>query len=184
MKRIFLTLAVLSTLVLGVAFALGWVIDDPRSPESAVQDQISFHFLTALAALVFATLVHALVLTYFMGTGRWMEETSNAYHLPDDWRQQSQKLKYRTLPAMSVCLLMLILTGAFGAAADPASAVGFQGWFGLSAGTIHMIIAATTLTLNVFVNLLEYQALDRNSQIVDQVVREVRRMREERGLPV
>jgi hypothetical protein len=124
------------------------------------------------------------VLTYFMGTGRWLEETTLAYHLPPHWQQESKSLKYRTVPAMVLSMVLLILTGAFGAAADPASATGFRGWGELSADTLHMLIALTTVGINLIVNLLEYSALHRNGVIIGEVLQEVRKMRLERGLEV
>ena len=47
-----------------------------------------------------------------MGTGRWLEETSRAYKLPEDFFASSQKIKYRILPGVTACILMLVLTGA------------------------------------------------------------------------
>lgn len=163
---------------------LGFSIDDPKVRTHAVQAGVQYHFLMALAALVFATLVHAIVLTYFMGTGRWMEETSAAYHLDPGLHAKSQSLKYRTIPAMVLCFAMLLVTGALGAAADPASPLQSKGWGGLSASSIHSIVALTTIALNVLVHWLEFRALERNSGLIDQVLAEVRRIRLEKGLAV
>jgi len=184
MNRIFASLASLSTLLLIAAFILGLSIDDAKSPSAEVQSWVSLHFLTAVGALVFALLVHAIMLTYFMGTGRWMEETSRAYGLSEQWLSESHSLKYRAIPVMAGCVVMLIVTGAFGAAADPATPYGADGWFGLSAATGHLLMASTMLCTNVFVNLWEYQAIHRNGEIVEAVLGEVRRIREEKGLPV
>ena len=184
MRYTFASLAVFSTILMVAAFVLGLMIEDATSPEPEALAQFRNHFLAGAAGLVFGALVHALVLTYFMGTGRWIEETSQAYRLDASWRAENQKLKYRTVGGMVVCLVLLILTGAFGAAADPASAVGFQGWFGLSAATIHFIIAATTLCANAVVNFWEFVAIDRNGELVNSVLDQVRRIRQERGLPV
>ncbi|HUG93590.1 MAG TPA: hypothetical protein VML55_22305 [Planctomycetaceae bacterium] len=184
MNRIFLSLAVASTAALVAAFVLGLEIEDPRARASAAQSSVGAHVLWGLAALVLAAMVHALVLTYFMGTGRWMEETTRAYRLPDGWLRENQSLKHRTIPAMIVCLLFLVGTGALGAAADPASAVGFRGWGGLSAGSIHFVAAALTIGLHLAVNLWEYVALERNRELIEAVMAAVRRIREERGLPV
>src|SRR5579872_3545142 len=105
MTRIFLTLATCSTIVLGVAFWLGWGIGDASLRDSAVQTRVAIHFLTGVGALVFAVLVHALVITYFMGTGRWLEETCTAYRLGDAWQARSRNLKWRLYPAMVGSLL-------------------------------------------------------------------------------
>lgn len=180
MNRIFLPLCGLSWILLGTTFVLGLSIDDPKVAGAAVQA----HFLTALGSLVFATLLHAIVLTYFMGTGRWIEETSAAYRLDNRFYQENQSLKYRTVPAIVVAFVMLVVTGAFGAAADPASPAQFAGGFGLSAATIHQLIAAISLALNAWVNYLEFTALFRNGEIVNLVMQEVRQIRIAKGLAV
>jgi hypothetical protein len=184
MTRIFSTLAVCSLLALGAAFWLGWRIGDARLHESAVQTRVAIHFLAGVAALVFALLIHALVITYFMGTGRWLEETTTAYRLPGDWQARSRDLKWRLYPAIVVSLALLILTGALGAAADPASAVGFQGIGSFTAAHVHLGIAIATLLINAAVNVWEYRALSHNGQLVNEVLEQVRRIRTERGLDV
>ena len=109
-----------TVLLLAAAFLLGLLIGDPRVADVQVQAEVSAHFLTAVGALVFAALVHAIVLTYFMGTGRWIEETGNSYPLPAGLREDCRRLKYRVIPSMAACLVLLILAGATGAASDPA----------------------------------------------------------------
>jgi heme/copper-type cytochrome/quinol oxidase subunit 2 len=182
MTRIFLTLASLSSLLLLAAFCLGWMIGDAATAEA--QPQVAWHFLTAVGALVFAALVHAIVLTYFMGTGRWIEETTRAYRLPEKSIAENQALKYRLVLAMTGCLLLLILTGGFGAAADPAAPAGFKGWRGISSATIHFLIAVTTVGLNSIVYLWEYQSIEANGVVVNEVLQQVHAIRKERGLPV
>jgi hypothetical protein len=152
--------------------------------DAAVQRHVAWHFLTAVAALMFAALVHAIVLTYFMGTGRWLEETSQAYSLGTKYTAEGRSLKYRTLPWMAVALLMLILTGGFGAIADPASPAGADGFAGIPSATVHFLTATITIALNAVINLLEYSAIDRNSQIIQTVLDDVHRIRREKGLPV
>jgi hypothetical protein len=111
MTRIFLSLSIAATGTLLVALWLGLNIGDAAEVTTAAQNRVATHFLTALGALMFAVLVHAIVLTYFMGTSRWLEETSNAYRLGSGWQQQSKDLKWKLYPAMVVALTMLILTG-------------------------------------------------------------------------
>ena len=183
-KRIFLTLCCFSTLTLIIAFGWGLTIEDVYQRDPAVQRNVSNHMLVGMGALTFSILVHAIVLTYFMGTGRWIEETSHAYQLPGDFFNQNRRLKYRTIPAMVVCILLLVCVGAFGGAADPASSVGFKGWGDLTPGTIHMLIALVTFAINLGMNFWEYIALYRNGEVIDAVLAEVRRIRLERGLAV
>lgn len=174
----------MSTVTLIAAMMLGLMIDDPRVATAAVQQGVQYHFLTALAALCFTTLVHAIVLTYFMGTGRWIEETSNAYRLPNTFHTRSQIVKYRTIPAMVGAFLLLLCTGALGAAADPASPMQSKGLFGMTPATLHLASAIISVIANIGVNYLEFLALERNGEIVDEVLADVRRIRLEKGLAV
>ena len=184
MPRIFLTLAGVSSILLIGTFILGWMVGDIRTTEGATGAAFNLHFLASVGALIFATLVHAIVLTYFMGTGRWLEETVHAYKLPLDVRVENQKLKYRAIPAMVGAVFLLIILGSTGVAMDPGSAVDFRQLWGIPAATIHMTLASFTLLANFGVNWLEYQAIARNGQIIDHIVAEVKRIRLERGLPV
>lgn len=184
MNRIFLPLCSLSVIFLVITFVLGLQIDDPKVLDRAVQAGVQTHFLMALASLFFATLVHSIVLTYFMGTGRWLEETSTAYRLAPAAYEESKTIKYRVIPAMVGCFLLLVVTGAFGAAADPGSPVQFQGWLGFTPAAWHRALAIITLLANVAVHFLEYTALFRNGELIQGVMTEVRRIRQEKGLAV
>ncbi len=180
--RIFLTLASVSTLLLLTVFVLGLNIGDPRVLES--QPLVSWHLILALTGLIFATLVHAVVLTYFMGTGRWMEDVSKTYQLDDRLRVECQRLKYRVIPWMCFCLLLLLTTAGFGAAADPATRLGSSGWGGLSTSTLHLLVAITTICCNFLVNVREFHVLERNGQLINEVMAMVREIRIDRNLPV
>src|SRR6478609_6637811 len=115
MKRIFLTLILVSTALLIAAFVLGLEIGDPRSVSPSTRRLMSYHLLTSVAALIFAVLVHAVLLTYFMGTSRWMEEARAAYHFDARWSVENRQLKYRAIPVMVLCLVLLILNIPLGA---------------------------------------------------------------------
>ena len=168
MSRILPPLAIVSVLLMLTAFGLGWMIEDAGSTDPRVADQVRWHFFAGLGALVFVSLVHSIVLTYFMGTGRWIEETSRAYGLSDEFFVASRRLKYRTIPLMVLGILSLVVTGAFGAVADPASRSSFAGWFGMTPAQVHFAVASAALMLNV---------------LIEGVLAEVHRIRTERGLP-
>ena len=119
-----------------------------------------------------------------MGTGRWIEETSNAYSLGDDFYKKNQKNKYSTLPGMTICMVLLIATGALGAIADPATPMSLNGTLGLTGAQIHFFGAIVLFLVNLLTNFTQFVAISRNSDVVDSVLEEVRRIREERGLSV
>jgi len=184
LKRIFLPLAVVSVTLLLISSGLGLAIDDPGSLDPGVQWRVSIHMLTGLAALTFSTLLHAILFTYFMGTGRWIEETAAAYKLSPELHARNQRIKYRTLRGVMTCVGLIIATGALGAAADPASPVSMDGVAGMSGSTWHLSVAMVTVVANAVVHFIEYNAVSRNMLIIDEVLGEVRRIRVERGLAV
>lgn len=180
MNRIFLTLAIVSTLLLLLAMGFGIGIGNPAELEE--QGSVARHQLLSFGGLIVALMVHGLVLTYFMGTGRWIEETCTTYGLGDKWRRENTALKYSALPLMVGSVFLLIGAGAFGAAADPASPVGFQGWLGLTAATWHFLIAILALGLHLIATIVEYFALSRNGELIQEVMAEVQRIRAAHGL--
>jgi len=173
---------ILSTLLLLTAVALGLNIDDPRIATEAVQTGVQYHFLTAMGSLVFAALVHSIVLTYFVGTGRWLEETSTVYKLGDETRLENQSLKFRALAGIGFCFVFLVLVGASGAALDPASKVKFDEWGGIPGHSIHFMLVATNLGLHLVICMSHYQAIARNSQLIEHVLQQVQQIREKHGL--
>lgn len=177
MSRIFLTLAVIANSALLVTLILGWRIVDPASLAPGARNAVTWHMLTALGAALLVLLVHAVSLTYFMGTGRWLEETSDAYGLGAEPRTANIRLKYQVIPGMIGCIGLVVVTGAFGALADPAATM-----HRASASTVHLALACITLLVNVFVSWLEYRAIAQNGRLVDRVVQRVGQIRHERGL--
>ena len=129
-------------------------------------------------------MVHALLFTYFMGTGRWIEETSKAYSLSESWYLTNQRIKYGILPGICIGFLLLVITGSLGAVADPATSASLQKTLGISDSTLHFSAAVCAWIANIIINMTQYIAIIRNSAIVEGVLAEVRRIRQEKGLPV
>lgn len=177
MSQIFTFVALLGNVALLVTLWLGLQIEDASALTDAARRQVSLHFLFALGTGFFVLFVHAVVLTYFMGTGRWIQETCEAYRFTGDARKMNIRFKYRVIPGMLFCFLLVIVTGAFGAIADPGSNMQLA-----SGASIHFGLAITTVIVNILVNVVQYQAITANSQLVTQVYEEVRQVRRERGL--
>jgi hypothetical protein len=184
LKRIFLTLTAVGALLLVASFILGFEIGDPRSVAPATRKLLSYHLLVSVAALIFAALVHAVLLTYFMGTSRWMDEARQAYKFDSRWSDENRRLKYRTIPVMAVCLLLLISNIPLGALSVDRADWKVPGLGAVSPSRVHLVFALLTIVVNLAVNAMEYRAIRRNGQLIADVVGEVRRIREARGLPV
>jgi len=180
LKRIFLPLAIISTAVLATSLVLGLGIEDASRKD--LSHQVDHHMWTSLGGMLFATLVHGLVMTYFIGTGRWFEETARVYPLASDVFASSRRLKYRTLPIIVFGFVSLLAAGTLGAAADPASPVGFTGWAGLSPSTLHLLVAIAAVAVNAWTHVVEYMALHDNGRLIEQIMAEVQAIRTDRGL--
>lgn len=195
MTRIFLTLSLSSAVLIGVAFVFGMLVNSPNDPAHSVtevKNSIDYHMSAGLGGLIFAVLVHSIVFTYFMGTGRWIEETSTAYKLPREPYSESQSLKYGLLPGMITCIVLLVLVVVHGAMAHKAMTVRPDtelphvrtDLFGISMSLIHLGGVCITIAAHIFACIKEFRSIERNGEIVDDVMSEVRRIRKERGLPL
>src|SRR5207237_8547415 len=98
-----------------------------------------FHFLIRLTAAMLTLLVHCLIFTYFLGTGRWVKEVKLAYDLPDaPLPRLTRELKRRVFPPALFAMLFAVATGAAGAAAH----VGVSHWL------VHAALGTLTLAVN------------------------------------
>jgi hypothetical protein len=174
MTRIFLTLATVNGIALVAAFVLGsWskLTDGLHAPTGSLY---LLHFLVGLFTAVGTLLTHCLIFTYFLGTGRWVKEVTLAYELPDvPWHKRTRELKRLTFPPALAAMLVTIATAAGGAGAQ------MLAW----PWQLHLSLAIAALAINLWAFRLEYRNVTENAGILDAVLREVDRIRAEKGLP-
>jgi hypothetical protein len=174
MTRIFLTLATANALALALAFALGCWSKLSDGLHANASNVYVFHFLVGLFTAVGTLLTHCLIFTYFLGTGRWVKEVTLAYALPDEpWHKRTRELKRQTFPPALAAMLVTIATAAGGAGAQ------LQAW----PWQVHLGLATAALLINLWAFRLEYRNVTENATILDAVLREVDRIRAEKGLP-
>jgi hypothetical protein len=168
MYHLFRMLAVINIAALVATFAFG--------AASAFWDHELFfltHFNLGLFTAVGTLLVHCLIFTYFLGTGRWVKEVGLAYRLPDGGLPRlTRELKRSTFPPALFAMLITIATAAAGAGAQ------LQAWH----WTVHACLALLTLAINVWAFRIELRHLAQNGRILDAVMNEVERIRAEHGL--
>jgi hypothetical protein len=167
MKRIFTTLATINGLALVLSALLGWW--SARGGRGVSEDSLYLaHFGLGLAASILTLLVHCIVFTYFLGTGRWVKEVKYAYRLPDEpWPRLTRDLKRRTFPFALAAMLLTIAAAASGAGRQ------LQEW----PWQVHTGLALATLVLNFFVFVLEYRNIRINGHAVEQVTAIVEEIR-------
>ncbi len=173
MTRIFTTLAALNGLLLSAAFIFG-VISKVRGSLLDPGDRTYLiHFYLGLFGALLTLLVHCLIFTYFLGTGRWVKEVGLAYRLPDEpLPRLTRELKRRTFPPALFAMLIAIATVAAGAGAQ------LRAW----PWGVHAALATATLVINLWAYRIELRDLKINGGIIEDVLREVDRIRAERGM--
>jgi hypothetical protein len=173
MTRTFSTLAILLTLGLAATIASGlWSFFLPGDARLK-QDIFLVHFHLGLWTSIGCLLVHCLIFTYFLGTGRWVKEVGLAYRLPDEGLPKTtRELKRGTFPPALFAMLIAIFTSAAGAG------VMFQSW----PWYVHAAGAVLTLLINLWAFRVEYRNVAANAAVIQAVLDEVDRMRRAQGL--
>jgi len=173
MTRTFSVLAALVSLGMFASIAVGlWVFvtEDPLQKA----DIFLIHFVLGLTTALGILLVHCIIFTYFLGTGRWVKEVGIAYKLPDaGWPKLTRELKRSTFPPALFAMLFGIATAAAGAGAQ------LQAWH----WSIHATLALATLFVNLWAFKIEYHNVAINAHVMQSVLDDVERIRAAQGLP-
>jgi hypothetical protein len=171
MRNLFAILAGLNLTSLAVAFGSGlfsWLtggLGDGR---------YIAHFYCGLFAVIMNLAVHSIIFIYFLGTGRWVKEVAIAYDMPDaPLPKRTRELKRKVFPPALFAMLIPIATAAAGAGVQ----LQHWPWF------VHGSLALITILINVWAYRVEYQTICANAGVLDDVLKEVDRIRAERGLP-
>src|SRR5579859_5197150 len=134
MTRIFTTLAAMDAVALIASFLMGIFC---KLNDAAFLVHFNLGLFTAIGTL----LVHCLIFTYFLGTGRWVKEVGIAYDLPDEpLPKQTRELKRRTFPPALFAMLITIATAAAGAGAQ------LKAW----PWPVHATLATIALAINLW----------------------------------
>ena len=174
MVRIFSVLAIANGIGLIASFAFGLASMIAGSLNNPSDQTFLFHFLCGLFTAVATLLVHCLIFTYFLGTGRWVREVTLVYDLPDEpLYKTTRELKRKTFPPALFAMLVTIATVAAGGGRL------MQDW----PYQIHFGGAILAILVNAWACIVEYRSLRRNEEVLAGVYREVDRVRAERGLP-
>ncbi len=181
MTRIFISLAWFALVMMGATLIIGLSIGDlhtDRSPD--MLRWATVHRLAGVATALTVVLVHSIVVTYFVGTSRWVKEVSEAYDLGAPFLVRANTLKRRTFPWAVMGMLAVVGVIALGGAADPASGIrNSVNWV-----TPHLVGAMAGLVFIAWCFFIEWNNIHANHQVIADVLTEVHRIRAERGLEV
>lgn len=174
MTRILINLTAFNLVALLAAFVVGWLSFFFQSRANPDDSTYLLHVFLGLVAGTTTLGVHCLIFIYFLGTGRWVKEVAAAYKIPDDpLPKLTRTLKRRSFPAALFAMLITIATTSAGAG------VATQAW----PWPVHATLAVVAVTINVWAFFVEYRCVAINAGVIDEVMREVDRIRAERGLP-
>ena len=172
MTRTFLTLAVLILLLFAATIGAGFTAFSLDGSELKL-DAFIVHFYLGLGTVLVVLLVHSLIFTYFLGTGRWVKEVGIAYQLPDKpYPKLTRELKRQTFPPALFAMLSAIAAAAAGAGTQ------LQSW----PWYLHALLALFTVTVNLWAFIIEFRNVRINAGVIQSVLEEVDRIRGEQGL--
>lgn len=173
MTRLFAILAILLSILLLASFGVGWwLFAIPKSVEPHKSNIFLIHFCLGLTTAIVGLLVHCLIFTYFLGTGRWVKEVAIAYKFTDELPKITRELKRRVFPPALYAMLICIAAAAAGAGAH------LQEW----PWQVHATLATLTLIINFWAFSVEFDCLNTNARVLVAVLDEVDRIRREQGL--
>lgn len=182
--RIFSVLAWFAVLCVAANALVGLSMGDLNvatgRPEAATIAWARLHRLFGVGAALAVVFVNSVVVTYFVGTSRWVKEVSETYRLEPDLVVRSNRLKRRAFPWCVLAMLTAVGIVALGGAADPGTGLrGTAQWV-----TPHLVGAISGLAVIVLAAVVEWNQLHAHHQVIDEVGARVRRIRLERGLEV
>jgi hypothetical protein len=173
MKLIFALLATLNFVSLLVAFGAGLWSWSGGSLQNG-DGRYLLHFNCGLFAVILNLAVHSIIFIYFLGTGRWVKEVALAYKMPDvPLPKLTRDLKRSVFPPALIAMLVPIAVAAAGAGVQTRE----WPWY------LHGSLATIALLVNLWAYRIEYRDISANARVLDDVIREVDRIRAERGLP-
>jgi hypothetical protein len=175
MSQILARLAAFNVLALLATFGVGLWSFLRNSLTDLDSPVFPLHLYLGLFAVIVSNLgLHCLVFIYFLGTGRWVKEVAIAYQLPDaPLPKLTRDLKRRTFPVALLAMLVPIATAAAGAGQKT------MDW----PWAVHLGLGLATLLVNLWANVIEVRNVRINTGIIDEVMREVERIRAAHGLP-
>lgn len=175
MKPIFAFLVALAMGVVGYTFALGWRYHHGHAALAAREakgEMISEaetegmgsvfrrHFVWGMLSGVTVCLVHSVVLTYFLGTGKAIKEQTELQNWDDEDYLRWKKLMARSVLPSSLGIALICV-------------MAFSGGFTMIRKLppdAHMAIAAAGYFLQIPLFMMQWRAIAENGRLMDKIV--------------
>jgi hypothetical protein len=181
MERVFSRVALFAIVLMLATAGLGiWIGDLHGQSDPQILRWGTVHRLSGIFAALMVVLVNSLVVTYFIGTGRWCREVVETYGLPASLVARAKGLKRAAFPWSVLGMLAVVGIVALGGAADPATGrPGTQNWV-----TPHLLGALALSALIAWCFQSQLPRIRRQQALIEEVLAAVQAIRRDRGLDV
>ncbi|MBI4970436.1 MAG: hypothetical protein HZC17_01145 [Candidatus Omnitrophica bacterium] len=157
MLPIFIGLAISNTILLMLTLGTGIQLGAGKIPFGS-------HFSAGVFTALFTCLVHSIVFTYFIGTGKWVKEESAKGKLREtEWIPQTKKFKMQSSPPALFSIILVLITAFWGAYVHSHPTI-FAIW-------THKTVAYLTLVFNVFSFYIEGKVITENTQLLEKALK-------------
>lgn len=167
MNRIILGMAVANYVLVAITTVLGLASGTPRGANVIADDAFGLHFRMGILTALFSMLAHCIVFTYFLGTCRWVKETSAAYRLGAAFTVTSAQCRRRAVLAVVASIALVVATIASGAGAHTRI---WPVW-------IHDIVPAGSYIFMAAAYAIEIAAIERHTVLTDEIMNAVEAVR-------
>jgi len=157
MKRIYLALAVYSTLFFVGTIALGLALHATGS-----ETWKFWHLRVGLFVAIFICFVHSLIFIHLLGTGLGIKRAIDEHKLGEGPKQDLYRFKMRAFPPAMASMLATIATAVLGGAALTGSSA-----------TPHLVLAIVALVANVLTFPWVVKQLGENERVLREVEKEL-----------
>jgi hypothetical protein len=153
MIPLFIGLSLVNMLFLAMTAALGYGVFGPVA-------KLNYHVLCGAMATLICCGVHCVVFTYFIATAKWIQHAILVKSLDPQLATPTRSFKLQAFPAALLAMSSVFLAAIAGAARDNYATPLI--W--------HHALALSALAINVLVALIELRAIQRNGNLVDQIL--------------
>ena len=144
-----------------------------------VRGRTRVHLLLGLLAVLMTIFVNSLSVTYFVGTGRWCKEVTQAYSLSPVWIERSTAIKRKSFPWALLGMVWVGMLAGFGAASDPGTLLqGTEHWV-----PWHSLLSLAAPAVLAFAFYKQWEAIRQNQVLLASIMQAVQEARTQRGLP-
>lgn len=156
MIPLFVGITLVNLIALAVTCAFGYAV-------SSGHDLGAYHQLAGVLATLACCAAHCIVFTYFIATAKWLQHAITVKQLDPALAEPTRSFKRQAFPSALIAMMSTSVAAVSGAIAfsyriDPR-------W--------HHVVALLAFVVNLVVAFIEYRAIARNGELIDNVLKRI-----------